>query len=104
MRLSIIVRTGVFLAGLVGVAGCSLAADPANTVQETDSVQRSEPVADGLSGQVQEAPGVRRSWYQPPPEDQHPYVPPPKKRYIPLGGDSTGPVIILPGGNGPQSD
>ncbi|KZL16774.1 hypothetical protein PsAD2_03391 [Pseudovibrio axinellae] len=48
--------------------------------------------------------GERPSLYQPPPEDQHPYVPLPEKRYIPLAGDSTGPVIILPGGNGPQRD
>ena len=44
------------------------------------------------------------SWYQPKPQQQRPYVAPPKKRYVPLGGDSTGPVIVLPGGNGPQND
>ena len=47
-------------------------------------------------------PGFRESWYRPSLDKQRPYVPRPQKRFIPLGGDSRGPVIILPGGNGPQ--
>ncbi|MGH0000548.1 hypothetical protein ACQU0X_10780 [Pseudovibrio ascidiaceicola] len=89
--------------GVVAITACSHAADhggpaPGTSGQQVPSLEGTEQSA------VIEAPGVLRSWYQPPPEDQHPYVPPPKKRYIPLGGDSTGPVIVLPGGNGPQSD
>ncbi|KZK76454.1 hypothetical protein PsW64_05183 [Pseudovibrio sp. W64] len=89
--------------GVVAITACSHAADHGRTGQGASDQQA--PSLEGAGqGTVIEAPGVLRSWYQPPPEDQHPYVPPPRKRYIPLGGDSTGPVIVLPGGNGPQSD
>lgn len=64
----------------------------------------------GLDGPGKEPNGLysnsseRQSWFQPAPDKQHPYVPSPQKRYIPLAGDSTGPVVILPGGNGPQGN
>ncbi|SFK69910.1 hypothetical protein SAMN04488518_10839 [Pseudovibrio ascidiaceicola] len=89
--------------GFVAITACSHAADQGHAAQGASGQQVQSPDGAGQNAVI-EAPGVLRSWYQPPPEDQHPYVPPPKKRYIPLGGDSTGPVIVLPGGNGPQSD
>ncbi len=99
----LILNVFMVLFGAVAVTACSHAADRGGIAQGT-SEQQSLSLEDAGQNTVIEAPGVLRSWYQPSPEDQHPYVPPPRKRYIPLGGDSTGPVIVLPGGNGPQSD
>ncbi|SDR13451.1 hypothetical protein [Pseudovibrio sp. Tun.PSC04-5.I4] len=71
------------------------------TIRQTiGGLDKPDKGADGRSSSSSE----RQSWFQPAPDKQHPYVPSPKKRYIPLAGDSTGPVVILPGGNGPQGN
>ena len=97
------VKGFVMAFGVGAVSACSHAANTERSVPQ-GSAQQSAQTEWAEQNSVVEAPGVLRSWFQPPPEEQHPYVPPPQKRYVPLGGDSTGPVIVLPGGNGPQSD
>ncbi|WP_209009108.1 hypothetical protein [Pseudovibrio japonicus] len=101
---SLVVKGFTLICGLVAFLSYSHAADYDRSQSQGVPYQQTAPQASAGQGEAQVAPGVRPSWFQPPPEDQHPYVAPPKKRYVPLAGRSTGPVIILPGGNGPQRD
>ena len=99
---SLVIKGFTLICGLVGFVSFGNAADYERSQPQHAPYQQTAPQVGAGQGEARVAPGVRPSWFQPPPEDQHPYVAPPTKRYIPLAGRSTGPVIILPGGNGPQ--
>lgn len=99
-------RLVVFVVSLVAIAGVALAACAADVSKQARDYPYPWNKRLGHEQAEQQplppTPGYRGNWYQPPPDKQHPYVPRPQKRFTPLGGDSRGPVIILPGGNGPQ--